>query len=397
MSPTPPDASTLRRLRGAMGKIRSRGIRWLCGRLLLELQQPMRLPGKLWRSVTVITYAGGLGIVRTVLRPFTGRPSIYVFYDLQVSPITFDICWPLATAELLRRERGLRDIHFVFVPGLDNGLRTESPDYEFIVDHPARRWRMAQILIPMLQFLPTVTGFTVCKSRASATFLKVLHYGHVYPDSYWPRLPIAHKPSYLLDAARNGRAVSLPLRAPENALRYIDQWLGPEPDRRKTIVVTLREYAFMPQRNSNIVAWAEFARRLDPEVYRVVFVPDTEVSMNEPPDILRSFEFLKEAAWNLGIRMALYESAYLNLMVNNGPHLMCMFNERCRYVMFKILTESAPQTTREYMEFLGFDIGQSPPFSTRFQKWVWEDDRLEIVEAEFAAMCDAIEAHETAG
>jgi hypothetical protein len=265
------------------------------------------------------------------------------------------------------------------------------------VDRPARRWRMAQILVPMLQFLPTISGMTICHNRASATFLRVLHGRHVYPPSYWPRLPVAHKPRHVLDRVRNGQAVALPLRAAPHAKRYIKQWqtanfLGA----RKLIVITLRSYHYMPDRNSNIDAWARFAGKLEAREFAVVFVPDTETAMDPVPAVLSEFHVMTEAAWNLGVRMALYESAYLNLMVNNGPHGLCMFNERCRYVMFKILTESAPQTTREYMTFLGFEIGKSPPFSTRFQHWVWEDDSLPVIEREFDAMRMAIENDKSA-
>ncbi|MEX0828274.1 MAG: hypothetical protein WD005_04915, partial [Haliea sp.] len=177
---------------------------------------------------------------------------------------------------------------------------------------------------------------------------------------------------------------------------YVDQWRDANRfGSRKLIVITLRDYQYMPERNSNIDAWARFAGTLNTTEFAVVFVPDTETAMDPVPAALSDFHFVSEAAWNLGIRMALYEAAYLNLMVNNGPHGLCMFNERCRYIMFKILTESAPQTTREYMTFLGFEIGKSPPFSTRFQRWVWEEDTLPVIEREFAAMRTEIEKHES--
>ncbi|MEX2615904.1 MAG: hypothetical protein WD767_07395 [Alphaproteobacteria bacterium] len=335
----------------------------------------------------------GIGIA---LRPFTHRSTLYVFYDLQVSPVTFDICWSITAAENIRREQGLDDIHFVFVPGFHDGFRNESPDYEAVVDRAARRWRMSQILLPMLQFLPEVTGFTICPNRSSATLLRILHDRHVYPPSYWPRLPVAHKPRHVLDRARAGKAVALPLRAQPHAVRYIDQWRAANRfGARKLIVITLRNYRYMAERNSNIDAWARFAGTLDATEFAVVFVPDTETAMDPVPTALSGYHVAAAAAWNVGIRMALYEAAYLNLMVNNGPHGLCMFNERCRYIMFKILTESAPQTTREYMTFLGFEIGKSPPFSTRFQRWVWEDDTLSVIKREFAAMRTEIETHES--
>ena len=52
-----------------------------------------------------------------------------------------------------------------------------------------------------------------------------------------------------------------------------------------------------------------------------------------------------------------------------------------------MLSEAAPHTTREYMEFLGFKIGESLPFATPWQQWVWEDDDdLGVIQRAFEAM-----------
>jgi hypothetical protein len=99
-----------------------------------------------------------------------------------------------------------------------------------------------------------------------------------------------------------------------------------------------------------------------------------------------------EAAMVLGLRMALYERAYLNLGVNNGPMGLCWLNDRTRYITFKMLSDAAPHTTPEYMEFLGFKIGESLPFATPWQRWVWQDDELDVIETAFAAMWRRLES-----
>ena len=89
--------------------------------------------------------------------------------------------------------------------------------------------------------------------------------------------------------------------------------------------------------------------------------------------------------------MALYESSYLNLGVNNGPMFLCMLNARTRLLIFKILTPSVPQTTEELMSKLGYEIGGQLPFATQFQRLVWQDDTLETIEREFYALVAKIE------
>jgi hypothetical protein len=109
-------------------------------------------------------------------------------------------------------------------------------------------------------------------------------------------------------------------------------------------------------------------------------VPDTAQVFGGIPGEFAGLPIFTEAAVAVGLRMALYERAYLNLGVNNGPMGLCWLNQQTRYITFKILSEAAAQTTADYMQFLGFEIGRSLPFATPWQRWVWEEDTLEVIE-----------------
>jgi hypothetical protein len=71
---------------------------------------------------------------------------------------------------------------------------------------------------------------------------------------------------------------------------------------------------------------------------------------------------------------------------------LCWLNEQTRYITFKMLSEAAPHTTPEYMEFLGFKIGESLPFATPWQQWVWEDDDPDVIRRAFAAMLNRMKS-----
>lgn len=164
---------------------------------------------------------------------------------------------------------------------------------------------------------------------------------------------------------------------------------------RLLVTITLRQYGYMPARNSNVAAWIAFAKRLDLTRFFPVFIPDTDPTAERFPES-PDFALCSEAAWNLGLRFGLYESAYVNLGVNNGPMGLCWLNDRTRYITFKMLSESVPQATTEYMQHLGFEIGRSLPFATPLQKWVWEDDTLEVIEREFGAFVERADSSSTA-
>lgn len=330
-----------------------------------------------------------------MLAPFR-RPNpvfadtLLAFYDLKVSPITFDFLWFLAAADLTRRRVGARSVHVVVVPGTSDGVRIERDDYEDVISPDARRLRLFNLTIPATALLPSISGLTLAGTRAEAALLRRAA-THVYPVGYETALPSFMHPSECLNAARTDGAEIAVLRAPRAALDALDQWLAPRLGERRLIVITLRHYAYMPARNSSIAEWTSFARSLDPKQFFVVFVPDTNQTLGLPTEF-EGITVFGEAAWNLVLRMALYERAFINLGINNGPMGLCWLNARTRYITLRMRTESVPQTTLAYTSSLGFEPYRSLPFATPFQKLLWDEpDTAEVIRREFDLMTVALD------
>ena len=306
-------------------------------------------------------------------------------------PVTFDFLWFLVGADSCRRQAGLEFVHIVIVPGTEGGLRREDHDYEQVVPSAARKARIRDILIAACPFLPCLSGLTVASSREHAALLVEAAGGNVFPQKYLTQMPrIAQVKEQLASYRSSGQEIAV-LRALQSDLTTVDRFLAENATGRRLVTITLREYGYMQARNSNLKAWAEFAEGLDQSQYAVVFVRDTDQSLGSLPVELAGFTMFDAAAVNVGLRMALYERAYVNLGVNNGPMCLCWLNANARYITFKILTAGVPQATAEYMSFLGFDIGRSLPFAKPDQKWVWEDDEADIIAREFAAISSIID------
>lgn len=360
-------------------KLRTGGWGWLSERVRREAELPTTgAVQALYRAAHVLG-----GRVRRGTPP--ARDTLFAFYDLAVAPVTFDFLWFLVGAELARRKQGLPSLHVVIVPGRDAGLRREDPVYESVVDAESRRSRVGNILVPACSFLPSLVGVTVAGTRGEADRLIEREAAAVFPERYQPALPRYPNSAGPLRLAREDGIALGVLRATAFDLRAVDRWLGANCPGRPAVTITLRHYDYMAARNSNFAAWLQFAHRLDRRL-APVFVPDTEQCLDGLPPDLANFATFREAAINLGLRMALYERAHLNLGVNNGPMGLCWLNAQTRYITFKMLTDAAPQATPEYMRHLGFEIGASLPGATPVQKWVWEDDDLSVIEREFAAM-----------
>ncbi len=378
--------------------VRTEGLGWLIRRL--RYRTPISPLGRfvhrqLRRFIGLL-----LAVPRSILRQFSetesmNSDSLYAFFDLQVAPITYDVGWFAVAADRMRRQKNLARIHFVIVPGNKDGFREERAAYESVVDTSARLWRLYNVVLPILTLVPAYSGLSLLPHRDAVHSLRATAGNRVYPSDYEPGLPVAHLPVELLQSPpRQDEEIGI-LRSPLQAMRYIESWTAPRLSGRKLVTITLRNYAFMPARNSNTEAWIAFARRLDSTKYLPLFVLDTERTLDPLPDIFSGFEVLREASWNVWLRMALYESSHVNLGVNNGPLFTCALNARTRLLIFKIITPSVPQTTEELMSKLGFEIGGQLPFATPFQRLVWEDDALETIEREFVKLTHQIEESET--
>jgi hypothetical protein len=373
-------------------KLRTGGIAWLAERLREEWRLPRTGLGQsLFRGARAIASA-----VQRRPNPAAaggGPPEVlYAFYDLGVAPITFDFLWFLVGAELERQRCGCTSIHAVIVPGPRAGVRKEDPELENRLDPITRGARINAILTPACALLPSLSGVTVASSRAQADQLVALAGAAVFPARYEPSFPCYPGPQEPLRVAREEGARIAVLRATATDLRAVDAWLAAYRVGPRLVTITLRSYDYAPARNSNIAAWAGFAHSLDPARFSVVFVPDTAQCIGGLPTELRDFVVFGEAAMVVGLRMALYQRAFLNLGVNTGPMGLCWLNDQTRYLTFKILTGAVANTTPEYMEFLGFETGKSLPCAAPWQKWVWENDDLAVIEREFAAIVALLEA-----
>ncbi len=382
----------LKRLISILKKTKKYGFIWAYRRTLLELRIPETPMGKKIIPMNQFIY-GLFSILLNPMRIFKRneimKKTLYLFYDLEISPVTFNFCETLSVANLHKNRLGLQYLYVVFVPGPYHGLRKESEDYERIIDVHSRLWRKRNILFPLTGLMPSCVGFTDCATRKEAEHIitQIPHH-NVYPPSYSTMFPTCVS---FYEGAQSHSLNTMALKATTCAMQYIAEWLKSRLLGRKLIVITLRQYSYMAARNSNLEAWENFSKSLDPQLYFVVIVPDTETALQKPEPKLSAFEHFREACFNIELRAALYESAYLNLSVNTGPFILCVLNKQCRYILFKIITESVPQTTKAAQIAHGFMPGHPPAFAQPYQAWVWEDDTEQTIQREFLRMCKILE------
>lgn len=380
-------------------KFRHEGPAWIWRRLSSEFVLPSTKPGKIVHALLRCMLTASVSPMREIGRmliettPISAN-TLYAFYDFKVQPVTFDFLWFLVGADLARQVSGLEKVYVVIVPGPKEGVREEDPAYEAVVDLDARKWRIFNILLSSTALMSTCSGLTFAGSRKEAAALWAMTGRAYYPYGYVPAMPVAHHPNDCLIPARTGvRSIGV-LRATPQGLRYVDQFITNFSEGRRLITITIRDYAYGRDRNSNLNAWSAFVRGLNPAIWWPVFVLDTERTLDPLPATIAGFRILSEASWNVSLRMALYQRAWLNLGVNNGPMALCWLNDQSRYLTFKMVTSTVSQTTIAFNRSRGFEPDESLPFATVFQKWIWEDDVLHVIQREFEAMVVCIEEAE---
>ncbi len=335
-------------------------------------------------------YSDSLEDAESVLESVGGREKVmYAFYDLQLSPVTFDIATFLVVAGSHCIEKGCKEMVVVFVPGSNEGFRPDPPHMDMRYSADGKRWRLRHVLEASSWLSPFCRGTMVCRKRGEAmTLYASAGRAHVFPEAYHPLYPVAE---YLIGhlIQRHGKGYSLPSIAPTpHALKRVDTWLDAHAGGRRAVTLTLREAAYVRERNSNLAAWVSFARWLDKDRFVPVFLRDEETVMERVPAELAGFPSFNEGIWNVDLRTALYERAYMNLLVSNGPAVLSFFNQNARTLTFK------PETPNWYATSLDFYRGNHwepgtdlPSTDSRRHKWIWKEDEFEVLVEAFQAAC----------
>ncbi len=318
---------------------------------------------------------------------------LFVF-DLGASPVTFDFATFLAGAEVERRRRGLDGIFVLFVPGQHEGLRQELPAYESAIDASRRQWRVRHVLVPLLAFLPSVRGYTICATREQAAATIPHGSAALVPRDFRVWLPRQPDKRLVHEHASAGVPIWPLLRATEHGRALVADFLEAVCPGRRPLVITLRESPASVDRNSRIDEWREFVGGLDRRRFAPIFVHDTESPVPSTPPALAGETFCEAARWNLEVRMALYEAAWLNLAVMHGPMELCWYDERSRYVVFLDVGADPSSSERSISEG-GLRVGRDLEFAKPFQHIVWQADRAPIIREAFEEMTLKIEADAT--
>ena len=312
--------------------------------------------------------------------------TLNAFYDLEVCPITFDFVNFLILAELEKRRRKLQNLHVTIVPGSNEGFRDDDAAF----NTPNKIWRLEQVAIPACWLMPRPVRLTICRKRSelSQQFNELSE--NIFPLDYHPNSP---RGDFLwagiAAAAATGEDIPR-LRATAQAKTYMAQWLSSLGKEIRPVTITLRESSHKPERNSNIVEWAKAADKISSLGFHPIIVRDTENSFNTPCPLLKNFSHCPQAAVNLDLRLALYELCQTNLMVLNGPGVLCWLSKKASYIMFRMITSNVENSSLAMLASMGLTPNSDLAIASPRQRLVWEIDKSETIVREFQKLTDVM-------
>lgn len=268
-------------------------------------------------------------------------------YDLAVGPVSYDFATWLIAAEMARRASGADLLHVVIQAkpdGIDGWFRDKTALYPSAEMH----WRLWHLVMPLCRLV-----------NASVELV---------PDGQkLARQTLSHHAGPIIAAARAGAEVPR-FSAGEHALDAVRRVTE---GGRAVVTMTLRD-TYEPGRNADARAWYGAAKDIEARGYTVVMVHDTSRALAMTEGF---FEL------NVELRMALYQSAALNLHSHGGPATLSWFSD-APWIMFCAAMPEQHWRTH-WAKHLGLQWGDQFPWSRPDQRLVYETDQKHVILREF--------------
>lgn len=374
----------VQRLITIVNKVKYKGLAWAYSRAMIEIKSPTFRPLIRFRKNIAYIMSEISKMFRRNVRD-DGGACLTVIYDLSFNPITYDFCFFLAGAELFARQHNRRQFFLWIV--LRGPTCPTDEIYNQVVDKNSVNWRISNIIIPMMSLCPACKGYAVVPEFSD--ILYDINGDITFPEYYsFNFRPKFSYYDFFLGAKKDSFSG---LRATLQGINYIDKWKKSNAISDRMVTITIRQYGYDSSRDSNIVEWVRFARLIAKEGYTPVFLPDVDTSF----DIDRRFDDLvvfKEPCWNLGLRMALYEKAYVNLFVSSGPAALAQVNMRVRYICMKMVVEESIQAIESVYRDRGLEIGlRKYEFASDYQVLSWRRDDFDNICDEFYAFVNRVD------
>jgi len=298
---------------------------------------------------------------------------LYCFYDMSVSPCSYDFFSFFQSAEICRMRRGFNEIKLILVHGpkhffRDDEIRTKSQNETFFHN----------VIIPGISLLPSCKSF-MWLSRNEAN-LNLSHV-EIFPRGYKIEQPQNSYTGRDLVTCKIRQDRGSLFRAPTYTHAIVDQFITEKLSDCPFVTVSVRELQREDKgntRRTDANIWNEAAERLEKLGIRTVVIRDTAETFGH--QFIDNAVEAPFASVHLPMRMALYEKSKFNFTKNNGPALLQLFGHSPCMLFNSVDEEVISMTSDWFSKHLGMTQGSQFPMTSEDKHYLWTKETVELIE-----------------
>lgn len=294
--------------------------------------------------------------------------TLYCFYDMAVSPCSYDFFTFLYSAEICRIRRDLDNIQLIFIHGPRNKFRNDN-----IRSEQQNETFFNNVIVPGISLLRSCSSF-MWLDRNQASF-NGLSEKYIFPRGYRLDKPTSEYLSGGLVASLIRQDRLGFLEAPSYAKSLADNLIINKCPDEKFITITAREIERDNTNNTRILnqlIWQKAIGKLASMGIKTFVIRDTSAASNVA--LFKDVEELPEASIHLPLRLAIYERALINFTKNNGPGALQLYS-KARTVYFNAFDDDVVALSRNwFLSNFGMKEGDQFPLTTLSKSCVWNDE-----------------------
>ncbi len=308
--------------------------------------------------------------------PKFSRDTLYCFYDLRYSPITFDFLHFLVFAEVVRRKRNFAHLSVLICTG-DDRLFRQHTEKDVVLDDDEKLWRLRHVIAPACWSLPSCRGVWIAHDRGDVRgFHATLDQRQVFPLNYTPESPQIAFTIRQMVALHNAGCDLNVFEAPANAKRKVAEWVLANKIHRPIAALSLRYDQWHLWKNSNLNEWQKFEEHLLGQGLQPVVIPDTFLALRGlfPPTAADTKMFF-QGSLDFELRAAMYDAAFVTISSHGGPAMYNLFRQDSRCLIFQ--GDEPNPNEAEFFRMWNVKWGDQPPWASPLQRIVFQRDSFE--------------------
>lgn len=298
------------------------------------------------------------------------KDRLLLVYDTLLNPLTFDFIHTLYYADCQRRRSEKKYFDLLLV-SRDDLASSREQNYIDAIGNENLSWRLFNLIVPLSRLFVTVGRIYIVEPQEAFEIVK--GYESVHPNGYGYSNP----KSSIIRLDLPELTYYPALRVSKSAENIIGSYFSMA-DIRRIVTITLRTYDYIECRNSDIESWVDFAGELDPLRYRVIFIPDASPDGVNTFKKINKFEIFDSACWNIELRAALYQRAWINMGVVCGPLAISCLMENVFTAMID-RTLDYPDDFRDGFRDSGIIPGKPLNFYSKSCKFYLGKDNKETI------------------